>query len=269
MALLTGTKGNTPTILPSSLVLGRSGLPGVVETTISAAATFDKDTATISVINGGASNRNVTAVSGATTPEIAGMVKFFVNSGTSNDLTIRSSAPSPITVLKPKSWCWIAYNGTSWDHGDGIGIADLIATASTWSALQIFGSGITAKAPVILQDSSDATKQASFVMSAISTGTTRSIGIPDVSGTLALTSSNITGTAGGLAAGATFLSTEITGSGSPQNTAHGFGQVPRLVFAIPSDLTGGAFTVVYGAHDSTNAVVTVTSGEKYKVVAFK
>ena len=68
---------------------------------------------------------------------------------------------------------------------------------------------------------------------------------------------------------ATFLSAEITGNGSAQSTAHSLATVPTLVFAIPSDLTGGAFVVAYGTHTTTNALVTVTTGEKYRVVAFK
>ena len=68
---------------------------------------------------------------------------------------------------------------------------------------------------------------------------------------------------------ATFLSAEITGNGSSQSTAHGLATVPTLVFAIPSNLTAGAFVVAYGTHTDTNAIVTVTNGEKYRVVAFK
>ena len=68
---------------------------------------------------------------------------------------------------------------------------------------------------------------------------------------------------------ATFLSAEITGNGSAQSTAHGLATVPTLVFAVPSDITGGAFTVAYGTHTTTTAIVTVTNGEKYRVVAFK
>jgi hypothetical protein len=68
---------------------------------------------------------------------------------------------------------------------------------------------------------------------------------------------------------ATFLSAEVTGNGSAQSTAHGLATVPTLVFAIPSDATGGAFTVAYGTHTTTNAIVTVTNGEKYRIVAFK
>jgi len=66
-----------------------------------------------------------------------------------------------------------------------------------------------------------------------------------------------------------FLSDEVTGNGSAQNTAHGLGTTPALVFAIPSNLTGGPCVVTYGTHTSTNAVVTATTGEKYRVVAFK
>ena len=79
----------------------------------------------------------------------------------------------------------------------------------------------------------------------------------------------VTGSAGALGAGAVFFSAELTGTGSAQDVAHGVGSVPRLAFVVPSDLTGGAFTVAYGTHTTTNVVVTVTSGEKFRVVAFK
>ena len=67
---------------------------------------------------------------------------------------------------------------------------------------------------------------------------------------------------------APFKSTEQTGNGSPQNVAHGLGVVPSLVIVVPSNLTGGAYVVTEGTHTSTNVVVTVTSGEKYLVVAY-
>jgi hypothetical protein len=35
------------------------------------------------------------------------------------------------------------------------------------------------------------------------------------------------------------------------------------------DLTGGVFAVVYGTHDATNCTFTATTGEKYRVVAFR
>ncbi len=75
----------------------------------------------------------------------------------------------------------------------------------------------------------------------------------------------------GLASGASvFLSGAITGTGAAQNTAHGLGVVPDLVFAIPDDLnvaTIGAYTVTTGVHTSTNAIFTVTTSKVYRVVA--
>jgi hypothetical protein len=68
---------------------------------------------------------------------------------------------------------------------------------------------------------------------------------------------------------ATFLSAEVTGNGSAQSTAHGLATIPTLVFAIPSNMTAGAFVVTYGTHTTTDAVVTVTNGQKYRIVAFK
>jgi hypothetical protein len=69
-----------------------------------------------------------------------------------------------------------------------------------------------------------------------------------------------------------FFSTVQTGTGAPQNIAHGLGVVPDLVFAIPEDLnvaTIGAYTVVNGTHTSTNAIFTVTTSKTYRVVALR
>jgi hypothetical protein len=70
---------------------------------------------------------------------------------------------------------------------------------------------------------------------------------------------------------ATFKSTEQTGTGSAQNIAHSLGGTPGLVIVYPTDTspaTAGAYTMTEGTHDATNCVVTVTTGKKYKVVAF-
>lgn len=75
---------------------------------------------------------------------------------------------------------------------------------------------------------------------------------------------------GGLAPGSIFKSTEQTGTGSPQNVAHGLGTTPSLVWVtVTNDPAGTGFTVTEGSHGSTNCVVTVTAGVKYKVLAFK
>lgn len=67
-----------------------------------------------------------------------------------------------------------------------------------------------------------------------------------------------------------FISAEQTGTGSAQNVAHGLGVTPSKVFVAPTDTapaTTGAYTVTEGTHTSTNVVVTVTSGKKFKVLA--
>lgn len=71
--------------------------------------------------------------------------------------------------------------------------------------------------------------------------------------------------------GGMFISAEQTGNGSAQNVAHGLGVIPGKVMVA---LTGGpgAYTqptITEGTHTSTNAVVTVTSSWKYRVIAFK
>ena len=68
-----------------------------------------------------------------------------------------------------------------------------------------------------------------------------------------------------------FVSTEQTGTGAAQNIAHGLGVVPSFVFVAPTDLTPatvGSYSVVEGVHTNTNVVVTVTTGKKFKVIAF-
>jgi hypothetical protein len=69
-----------------------------------------------------------------------------------------------------------------------------------------------------------------------------------------------------------FISAPVTGTGAAQNTAHGLGVVPDLVFAIPDDLspaTTGSYVVTTGSHTSTNAIFTVTSNKVYRVVAIR
>lgn len=76
--------------------------------------------------------------------------------------------------------------------------------------------------------------------------------------------------ASSLSAAGAFTSTEKTGTGSSQNTAHGLGTAPRLVTAFVSDSGAtGIYTLVPGTHTSTNCVFTVTSGVKYYIQAIK
>lgn len=58
-------------------------------------------------------------------------------------------------------------------------------------------------------------------------------------------------------------------TGASESIAHGLGVTPSLVLVSVQDNTGVATVVIVeGAHDATNVKVTVTSGAKYKVIAF-
>ena len=91
---------------------------------------------------------------------------------------------------------------------------------------------------------------------------------------------NITGTASvaaSLDSGAIYKSaSDVTATGSAQSIAHGLGTVPILYgFEIRAgtDGSGGAGTqvptITEGTHTTTNLVVTVTAGAKFRAWAIK
>lgn len=68
-----------------------------------------------------------------------------------------------------------------------------------------------------------------------------------------------------------FKSSEQTGTGSEQSITHSLGATPGLVIVYPTDTspsTAGEYIMTEGTHTSTVVKVTVTTGKKYKVVAF-
>lgn len=72
----------------------------------------------------------------------------------------------------------------------------------------------------------------------------------------------------GLIVGAVpFISAEITGTGAGQSIPHTLGSTPSKVLIIPTSFSG-SYTVVEGAHTSTDVILTATSGAKFKVVAW-
>lgn len=102
------------------------------------------------------------------------------------------------------------------------------------------------------------------------TGTQGVQGITGLTGTTGLTGETGTGPQGttGVGSPTVFVSTEITGNGSNQDTAHGLGVTPTKVLVSVTDNTASSmFTVTEGTHDATNTKTTVTSGVKYKILA--
>jgi hypothetical protein len=65
-----------------------------------------------------------------------------------------------------------------------------------------------------------------------------------------------------------FVSAEATGTGSPQNVAHGLGRTPtKVLIALTEFLSNQSVDIAEGTHTSTNVVLTATSGVKFKVMA--
>ena len=63
------------------------------------------------------------------------------------------------------------------------------------------------------------------------------------------------------------VSGELTGTGSAANFAHGLGATPSVVLAILTEFADTlAVDVAYGTHTSVNAITTITSGAKYKLL---
>jgi len=63
-----------------------------------------------------------------------------------------------------------------------------------------------------------------------------------------------------------FKSTEITGTGSEQNIAHGLSRTPTLVWWSIT-LQGDLDTIVEGTHDSTDVKLNFPASTKLKVFA--
>jgi hypothetical protein len=144
LALISGYSGKSLLRWGRQIVLQNAGDYGIKSTTISAAATFDESSSMVSMIDGGAANRNVTALASC---EIAGMVKVFYNAGSTNNLVIQSSAPATIATLKPGDWVVVFHNGSAWTAMSTIAaanaLATILSTANTWSAAQNFAAAVT------------------------------------------------------------------------------------------------------------------------------
>lgn len=152
------------------------------------------------------------------------------------------------------AWYAVAVAGQTFDSGSAGIKADVIAESTAATGVTVDG--------VLVKDGGITLASGARAYADIISEATSAAGVT-VDGCLIKD-----GRAAALATAGRFLSTEQTGTGSEQDIAHGLASTPTFVFVVPSDLTGGAFTVAYGTHDGTNCKVTATSGEKYRVVAY-
>lgn len=145
MAKITGYNAATLWRIARQICLANAGSNGVVSSTISADATFDETSAMVSLINGGASNRNVSALA---TCEVVGMWKIFKNTGSTNNLVLKDSAAATVATLAPGDWAMIFHNGTAWVALTTSSLATILATANTWTAAQAFSAAITSTSTI-------------------------------------------------------------------------------------------------------------------------
>ena len=216
----------------------------ITTATISAAATITSNSGHFISLNGGASNRNVDFVAGSSEQE--GMWFWIKNHGTTNNLVIRDGAASPSTLatLTPGQWAVFAYTGAAWQTYNP---ATLAQALTSFSLVDNSASAL------------DFTEAANSYLKFVTTNSGESVtfGKPVLFN-------------GGIAPGSVFSSTEQTGTGSPQNIAHGLGTTPSFVTAYVTDSGAtGIYTLVPGAHDATNVVFNGTLGIKYRVQALK
>ena len=92
---------------------------------------------------------------------------------------------------------------------------------------------------------------------------------------LAVDASKLAAGAVTMAKAKVFFSAEVTATGSAQNVAHGLAVVPAGVLVVPTKGHNGAGAAgaefpdsAEGTHTSTNVVVTVEAGAKFKVMAW-
>lgn len=108
-------------------------------------------------------------------------------------------------------------------------------------------------------------------VAAVSAATKGDVRLNAIGATPLITTAELADGSVTLAKTAQFVSAEQTGTGAPQNIPHGLGAVPAAVFISPTDLAPaviGDYTVVEGAHDATNVILTVTTSKKFKVIAW-
>lgn len=162
---------------------------------------------------------------------------------------------STVGIYQYRSSAWVLVVGMGSDFGATGLKADVIAESTAASGVTVDG--------VLLKDNSVTVGSAGQIVTDTIAEKTAASGVT-VDGCLIKD-----GRAAALATASMFLSAEVTGNGAEQDTAHGFGAAPTLAYAVFTELDGNAADIAHGTHDATNCKFTVTTGQKYRVVAFK
>lgn len=150
-----------------------------------------------------------------------------------------------------------------------------VAASATVSGVKMLGSQLEAAGPLLkkLVDAGDITYTV-----AEDPDVPNDLELGQAAGALAdgsVTTAKLAAGAVTLAKAKASVSAQQTATGAAQNVAHGLAVVPAAVLVVPvagHDGAGGAGVempvITEGAHTSTNVVVTVTAGAKFKVLAW-
>lgn len=302
MATFPGSAGTT-------LTAQARALGGFVnQETLAAGKTLDGASANVQILDPNGSSRTITLAKTAYGTAI--WLVYNAANAAGELLNIVDAAAVAITSLDAGEGAFIAYDGTTWrsvplnvtDAGDGTIQADVIQESTA-------GAGVTADGvlhkdgkvdlngvagALILDADADTHLGASTddqidvtvsgaidfqitanTLTAVSGSTIATNTIAETTAAAGVTVDGCLikdGRAAALAVASMFSSTEQTGTGAPQNVAHGLGSTPTLVWTEVSELPAGlaaGYDVVKGAHDATNCIFTVTTGLKFFVHAIK
>ena len=213
-----------------------------------------------------------------TISEISGAHGVIIDGVTCKDNAVTASGGVTANVTGNASGTAATFTGSLTGDVTSTAMATTVALVNGSSAANVHAAELLANAATNANTVSTIVKRdASGDFAARNVTATSFIGAVtgNVTGNASGSSGTCTGlaaTATALAAGSAVLSGQITGNANPQNYAHGLGVTPSVVIVIPDALTAGlagGVTVAYGTHTSTNAVVTVTNGEKYRVLCIK
>ncbi len=112
---------------------------GVAARTLTGNVTCSAGTETICFWDPGGASRDVTLTAEETSD---GLFHIFVNEAdAAENLVIKNDAGGTVVTINQNEWAIVACSGTAWADVPMSALADYLATANVWTALQVFNGG--------------------------------------------------------------------------------------------------------------------------------